>query len=137
MKIMFPRKMPGISIITWKIFCGSLRTAMRTAIKTGPEIKKPDRTLWDKCEKTYGAQTKARGQNQSQGRGQSKGHSQNQTGRSQSKNGGQEGRNEIRRRAAKENMSTFRRKATVRDRLRDAKRKAVQHKAVQHKAVRR
>ena len=32
-----------------------------------------------------------------------------------------EGRNEIRRRAAKENMSTFRRKATVRDRLRDAK----------------
>ena len=32
-----------------------------------------------------------------------------------------EGRNEIRRRAAKENMSTFRRKATVRDRFRDAK----------------
>lgn len=34
-EIMFPRKMPGISITTWKIFCGLLRTAMRTVIKNG------------------------------------------------------------------------------------------------------
>ena len=58
--------------------------------KRGPEIKKSQTGHYGtNVRKTYGAQTKARGQNQSQGRGQSKGHSQNQTGRSQSKNGGQ------------------------------------------------
>lgn len=58
--------------------------------KRGPEIKKSQTGHYGtNVRKTYGAQTKARGQNQSQGRGQLKGHSQNQTGRSQSKNGGQ------------------------------------------------
>ena len=90
--------------------------------KRGPEIKKSQTGHYGtNVRKTYGAQTKARGQNQSQGRGQSKGHSQNRLDEASQRTVDREGRNEIRRRAANENMSTFRRKATVRDRLRDAK----------------
>jgi len=90
--------------------------------KRGPEIKKSQTGHYGtNVRKTYGAQTKARGQNQSQGRGQSKDIARIRLDEASQRTVDREGRNEIRRRAAKENMSTFRRKATVRDRLRDAK----------------
>ena len=89
--------------------------------KRGPEIKKSQTGHYGtNVRKTYGAQTKARGQNQSQGRGQ-KDIARIRLDEASQRTVDREGRNEIRRRAAKENMSTFRRKATVRDRLRDAK----------------
>ena len=81
--------------------------------KRGPEIKKSQTGHYGtNVRKTSGAQTKARGQ---------KDIARIRLDEACQRTVDREGRNEIRRRAAKENMSTFRRKATVRDRLRNAK----------------